>query len=62
MSIFSECSLRGLASPSGAQGDFVVVVVFYLGSSLSSPRSTRPQPPGDDDGEKLVNRFGVEKK
>lgn len=30
--------------------------------SLSSPRPTRPQPSDDDDGEKPVNRFGVEKK
>lgn len=38
--------------------------VFFkpLGLFLSSPRPTWLQPPGDDDGEKLVNRFAVEKK
>lgn len=35
---------------------------FYPGSSLSSPRPTRLQPSDDDDGEKLVNSFSVEKK
>lgn len=57
--------------PSNVQGNALFTNITYtycatlgvLGecfSPLSSPHSTQPQPPDDGDGERLVNRSGVE--